>query len=103
MAVSEHTEGESFIAFLPSLSADPQRFFQTESALIEFAGYEGDKGSDEEARCQDGLITDLLGECLRLMRELQGLLELVGKEEAMTDLVQSLRLCVPILVLSSHL
>src|SRR5262245_54587899 len=103
MKLSKQVEAESFRAFLSSLPADPQRFFNPVSGLVEFAGHGVDLGDDEETRRQDVLLADLRGERLRLAREFQGLFELMGPEEARTDLVQGLRLRVPIPALSGHL
>src|SRR5215831_19132382 len=87
MEVPEQAEGEPFMAFLSGLPADPQRFFQTVRDLVEFADRGVDEDDGEKARRQDVLIADLRGERLRLVRELQSLFELVGKEEAKTDLI----------------
>src|SRR5215471_11733519 len=103
MKLPEQAEGEPFMAFPSGLPADPQRFFQTVRDLVEFTDRDVDEDDGDKARRQDVLIADLRGERLRLVRELQNLFELVGKEEAKTDLIQGLRLLEPVPELSGHL
>src|SRR5947209_19838879 len=88
MEYPEQVKGEPFTACFPRLPADPQRFFQTVSGLVEFAGHGVDVSDDDETRRQDVLIANLRGERLRLVRGLQGLFKFVGPAEAKTDLVQ---------------
>src|SRR5262245_18251116 len=103
MELPKQDEVEPFTTCLSSLPADPERFGKTVRGLIKFAGHSLDEGDDEEASRQDVLIANRRGERLRLVRELQSLFELVGPEEAQTDLVQGLRLRVPVPELSGDL
>src|SRR5215475_312314 len=103
MELPEQDEVEPFTACLSGLPADPERFCKPVRGLVEFAGHSVDEGDNEEAPRQDVLIANRRGERLRLVRALQSLFELVGPEEAQTDLVQGLRLRVPVPDLSGHL
>src|SRR5262244_2214438 len=86
MELPEQDEVEPFTACLSGLPADPERFCKPVRGLVEFAGHSVDEGDNEEARRQDVLIANRRGERLRLVRALQSLFELVGPEEAQTDL-----------------